>query len=160
MLITDSHTFFWKSPLGQWNMKPFVDNKGIEYNCAEQYMMAKKAELFNDEVTYSEIMNSASPKEQQELGRKIKNFSQKIWDANATTIVYQGNYYKFSQNEELLELLLSTKNTILVEASPYDLIWGVGLGEKDPLIQDEKNWKGQNLLGYTLTNLKNNFFQS
>jgi len=159
MLKTEKYTFFYKDPLGQWNMKLFKDNKGVEYNCAEQYMMAKKSLLFNDLETYKKIMEERSPREQQKLGRKIKNFNQKVWDANCQLIVYQGNLFKFEQNHELLGILMNTGDTILVEASPYDKIWGVGLSENVSLIQDETNWKGKNLLGYTLTNLRDNYFK-
>lgn len=158
MKKTEKYTFFWKSKLGQWNLLPFTDNQGITYNCAEQYMMAKKALLFNDLETYEKIMNEKNPSKQQSLGREVKNFNKLQWDASCTSIVYQGNMYKFEQNPELLKILLDTKNTILVEASPYDIIWGVGLGENNSLISDEKNWKGQNLLGYTLTILRDNYF--
>ena len=159
MKITEKYTFFWKDKIAQWNMTSFRDQNNIEYNCAEQYMMAKKALLFKDKDTYKDIMNSKHPREQQKFGRKIKNFDQKIWDSNCQLIVYQGNYFKFSQNKELLKVLLSTGNTILVEASPYDKIWGVGLSENVSLILDKKNWKGQNLLGYILTNLRDNYFK-
>ena len=158
MRVTDKYTFFWKSKLGQWNMMPFKDNQGVVYNCAEQYMMAKKALLFGDKEIYKEIMMEKSPKKHQDLGRKVKNFDLNIWNANAIQIVYQGNLFKFEQNPELLDLLLSTKGTILVEASPFDAIWGIKLGEKDDKILDIKNWKGTNWLGYTLTNLRDNYF--
>lgn len=161
MKLTEKYAFFWRSPLGQWNMKPFTDNEGVTYNCAEQYMMAKKALLFRDQETYKLIMDSSSPKEQQELGRKVKNFDQKVWEANACTIVYQGNLYKFSQNPVLLELLMSTEDRILVEASPYDLVWGIGYSEEDSeyIITDPSNWRGANWLGFTLTNLRDNYFK-
>lgn len=160
MKIYKNFFFFWKHQLGQWNMKSFVDNKGIVYNCAEQYMMAKKALLFEDTETYEKIMKSNSPKEHQDLGRQVKNFNQKIWDANAVSIVYQGNLYKFSQNEELLKILMDTKGLILVEASPFDKIWGIGLGEneREEVLTDLTQWKGLNLLGFTLTNLRDNYF--
>jgi len=155
MKKTEKYTFFWKDKIAQWNIQSFKDNDGIEYNCAEQYMMAQKALLFNDIEIHNLIMNEKSPKEQQKLGRIIKNFNQDIWNENAEQIVYNGNYFKFTQNKDLLEILLSTKDTQLVEASPFDKIWGVGLGEDNPLILDEKNWQGQNLLGKTLTKVRN-----
>lgn len=117
-------------------------------------MMAKKALLFNDKEIYEEIMNEDNPAIHQKLGRKVKNFDLTLWNEKCEDIVYQGNYYKFTQNKELFDILMKTENTIFVEASPYDLIWGVGLGEKDPLILDEKNWRGENLLGKTLTKLR------
>ena len=150
----DSFTFFWKDKIGQWNMTPFKDNEGTEYNCAEQYMFARKAKLFNDFESLEKIMKSSSPREQQKLGREVKNFEQKIWDANKVGIVTLGNIFKFSQNKNLKEILLSTKGTILVEASPYDKIWGIGLGVEDKNITNMKKWKGENLLGFILTNVR------
>jgi len=117
-------------------------------------MFARKAILFNDMESYRKIMESNSPREQQKLGRLVKNFDQKIWDANKVGIVTLGNIFKFSQNEELKQILLSTKGTILVEASPFDKIWGVGLGVEDPNITNMSKWKGENLLGYILTNVR------
>lgn len=168
MKITDHYVFFWKSPLAQWNMKPFFEtvlthdkkSKVLKYCCAEQYMMAKKAKLFGDRQTFLKIMKSDSPKEIQELGRKISNFDQQLWDAHKQLIVYQGNILKFSQNEDLRNLLMSTKGKILVEASPIDKIWGIGLGENESeeILCDPKNWRGLNLLGFTLTALRDNYF--
>lgn len=160
MLITENHVFFWKDKIAQWNMQSFVDNLGMTYICAEQYMMAKKALLFKDYETYENIMMSKSPKEHQALGRIVKNFDQKVWEANAVAIVYQGNYFKFSQNQDLKDILMSTKGKVLVEASPFDLIWGIGYGVDAPLevLEDPSQWKGKNLLGYTLTNLRDNAF--
>lgn len=161
MKLTNKHAFFWKSVLGQWNKKPFVDNLGITYNCAEKFMMAHKALLFNDLETYQLIMGTDSPRRHQELGRIVKNYNQDVWDANACTIVYQGNMYKFSQNPELLSVLMSTGNRIIVEASPIDKIWGIGLSEDldDDFLDDTNNWNGANWLGYTLTNLRDNYFK-
>jgi hypothetical protein len=159
MRTTDNYVFFWKDKLAQWNMLPFVDKNNIKYNCAEQYMMAKKALLFQDNESYHKIMSAIHPREQQALGRKVKNFNQKIWDANAVSIVYQGNLFKFEQNKELLDLLISTGDKILVEASPYDKIWGIGLSEDNNDILDINKWKGLNLLGFTLTNLRNNYLK-
>jgi len=154
MKITEKYTFFWKDKIGQWNMTSFKDNNGITYNCAEQYMFARKALLFNDPEMYVKIMQSDSPAEQQKLGRKIRNFDQNVWDRNKVGIVTLGNVFKFSQNKELRKILLSTKGTLLVEASPYDNIWGVGLSENVSTILKEDNWKGENLLGYILTNVR------
>jgi len=158
MKINNEYTFFWKDKIGQWNMKPFVDKDGIKYNCAEQYMMAKKAILFNDKESYKLIMEAEHPGEQQRLGRLVKNFDLKTWEANDQLIVYQGNMLKFEQNPDLLEILKSTKGTILVEASPSDREWGVGLSENNKDILLKENWKGKNKLGYTLTALRDNYF--
>lgn len=156
-MTTEKFTFFWKSPLGQWNKSPFIDENGIQYSCAEQYMMYNKAILFGDLETAQKIMNTTSPKEQQALGRIVKNFDKDIWDLNAKSIVIKGNILKFSQNPKQKELLMSTEGTILVEASPFDKIWGIGLAEDDPRIFDRTQWQGTNWLGECLTIVRTYF---
>ncbi len=131
--------------------------EGIKYNCAEQYMMAKKALLFDDINTYTKIMNATHPREHQKLGREVKFYKQDVWDKYKYEIVFNGNMARFIQNNDQLDFLLSTKGK-LVEASPVDRVWGVGLSKDDPLILDEKNWKGENLLGKVLTSVRNNLF--
>ena len=117
-------------------------------------MMYQKAKLFGDNDTAVAILNASDQKIQKSLGRLVKGFDPHIWDENKEMIVDQGNYYKFTQNKIMLIELLSTEDRKLVEASRTDLVWGVGLDQDDPLILDEKNWKGQNLLGKVLTNLR------
>lgn len=154
MRVTDKFTFFYGGEFSQWyNRKMIIDN--IEFNCCEQYMMWKKAITFNDMDSASKIIESNNPKEQKELGRFVKNFNANIWDSVKHEIVFTANYNKFTQHADLKKLLLSTQNTILVEASPYDKVWGVGLSECDDNILNPSNWKGQNLLGYILTNIRN-----
>lgn len=154
MTTINNYTFFWKDKIAQWNLTSFIDFQGVMYNCAEQYMMAQKAILFDDIETYHLIMKEQDPSKQQDLGRLIKNFDEEIWANNRKEIVVQGNMYKFSQNEDLRKLLLSTGDTILVEASPYDTIWGVGLSADNPLILGEENWNGLNLLGQCLMEVR------
>lgn len=156
MKLTENYAFFWKDKIAQWNKTSFEDIDGIVYNCAEQYMMAQKALLFQDKEAYQKIMESDSPKEQQEIGRTIKNFNQEVWDEHAENIVYHGNILKFSQNKELFDILMSTGNRKLVEASPFDLIWGIGYGvEKDEaILTDESKWRGENKLGKILTKVR------
>lgn len=139
-------------------MEAFMDKDGVEYSCAEQYMMSKKALLFGDVEINEAIMEAGHPREMQKLGRQVRGYIQRVWDANATTIVYQGNMYKFNQNPKLAGQLILTKGTTLVEASPYDRIWGIGLAEDDYRCLDQKLWLGTNWLGYTLTNLRDNYF--
>jgi conserved hypothetical protein, ribA/ribD-fused len=141
----EKFTCFWrtKSPFSQWHSAKFIVD-GIKYNCAEQYMMHQKAMLFNDAETAQEILNVSEPSKQKALGRKVKNFNSKIWDQHCKQIVYEGNKAKFTQNPILLKALIDTKDTTLVEASPYDTIWGVGLAAEDDRINDRKNWHGTN----------------
>ena len=117
-------------------------------------MMAYKADLFNDLESIEKILNSNHPKIIKDLGRKIINFDEKTWNENKYSIVLTANYYKFNQNEDMKMILINTKNKILVEASPYDKIWGVGLLETDKKIIDPNNWKGDNLLGFALMEVR------
>jgi ribA/ribD-fused uncharacterized protein len=148
-------TFFFTeaSPFSQWYASRFVDD-GIEYWWAEQYMMRGKALLFGDDEVAAQILAAPHPREHKALGRKVKNFDDAIWKRERVRIVTAGNRAKFTQNPELLDALLATKGTTLVEASPYDRIWGIGLDAKDPRAQDPAQWQGQNLLGKILTELR------
>jgi len=146
--------FFWGGVFSQWAKYNFTDEYGVTYNCAEQYMMAQKAEIFNDTEMYNKIMASSDPREQKAFGRKIKGFNDEEWDKYKIKIVHDGTYLKFSQHPELKKYLLSTGNKIIVEASPYDRVWGIGLSETDPKRFDPKLWRGQNLLGFIITQVR------
>lgn len=158
--ISEEYLFFWghqpsrdgtitKNCLSQWYECCF-ENDGITYHTAEQYMMAEKARLFGDESALSKIMSAHTPREYKSIGRSVKNFSYSIWQAKRFEIVVNGNYQKFSQNEPLKKFLLETNDKLLVEASLYDRIWGVGMSIDDPKIIDPHNWRGENLLGLAL----------
>lgn len=154
-------TFFWNGIYSQWFPCEFTDPKipDIVFNCAEQYMMYQKALLMKDNDTAKKILETKHPKDQKALGRQIKNFDGKLWDKYKEFIVYRGNQLKFTQNPYLLEQLKLTNPTILVEASPYDRIWGIGLAEDDSRAMMEAQWLGLNLLGKALTNLRNNLLK-
>ncbi len=153
--MKEKFTFFYRtaSPFSQWHPVKFVI-EGITFNCAEQYMMYMKAKLFGDEEIAERIINASEPREQKALGRKVKNFDQTKWEENCQQLVYEGNYAKFTQNQALKQALLDTAGTTLVEASPTDCIWGVGLSEHDLQIQDRLTWRGKNYLGEILTRLR------
>lgn len=151
--MSEKFTFFWNGPFSQWHPSPFTIGD-ITYNCAEQYMMACKALLFEDLITYTKIMASDSPAEQKRLGREVRNFDTEKWNGVAKCVVKKGNIAKFIQNPELKKVLLETRGTTLVEASPVDKIWGVGLEENDPRIQDRSQWQGTNWLGEVLTEVR------
>ncbi len=138
-----------KACLSQWFPCEFTVD-GVTYHTSEQFMMAQKALLFGDKEVFEEIMNAETPKEYKALGRKVKNFDARVWDAQKEAIVLRGNIAKFSQNSELKEYLLSTGEQILVEASPFDDIWGVKLGRDEPEILNPNTWRGENLLGCVL----------
>lgn len=154
--------FFWghtvkdeitKSCFSQWFPFKFEEN-GIVYKTAEHYMMAGKAKLFNDEEILVKILEASSPNQAKSLGRKVKNFDPKSWDEHKYDIVKQGNLLKFSQNEKFKEFLLSTNDKILVEASPYDKIWGIGMLETDTRAENPLLWNGENLLGFALMEVR------
>lgn len=150
-------TYFYRSesPFSQWYPANFYID-GHQFNCAEQYMMYCKAVLFKDVTSSQLILRTQTPREQKELGRKIRGFDKAIWERNCKAFVYEGNYEKFSQNKDLLQILLDTKGTSLVEASPTDRIWGAGLTEDDPRILNRATWRGTNWLGEILTELRDN----
>jgi ribA/ribD-fused uncharacterized protein len=153
MKITNKYVFFWNGIYSQWySSRMTID--GIEYNCCEQYMMHQKALTFGDTIIAEMILESSDPKEQKALGRKVSGFNKDKWDDVCIGIVFKGNLAKFSQNELLKKTLLSTDDKILVEASPYDKIWGIGLAEDHPDIEDPSKWKGLNLLGWSITMVK------
>lgn len=152
--MNTQYTFFWNGPFSQWYPSRFTVDE-ITFTHAEQYMMYRKAKMFGDTEIMQQILASSNPKEQKALGRKVKNFDANAWEKEAKNIVYTGNYHKFTDNPVLLRMLMSTKGTTLVEASPYDKIWGIGLSEEDAKKTPSSQWPGKNWLGEVLTTLRN-----
>ena len=151
--MAEQFTFFYGGYASQWASSRFVID-GVTYNCAEQYMMAQKAILFNDSSALQIIMDTDNPKIQKAAGRTVKGFRKDIWEQNAKLFVYRANFAKFIQNSEFLEWLLGTSGTTLVEASPWDSIWGIGLDANDPRAKDRKTWQGTNWLGEIITQVR------
>jgi ribA/ribD-fused uncharacterized protein len=153
--MSDTFTYFFTeaSPFSQWYPCRF-EEAGVTFRCAEQYMMHGKAILFDDAEIAAEILAADHPRTHKALGRKVRNFDAAIWERERERIVLAGNRAKFTQDEALRAKLLATAPTTLVEASPFDRIWGVGLRESDPRIHDRRNWRGKNLLGFLLTRLR------
>ena len=141
------------SCFSQWWICEFTEND-IVFNCAEQYMMYHKAMLFNDTVIAAKVLAEKDPSQHKKLGRKVRNFDPKKWFKHRYNIVLNGNLLKFSQNPELEAYLLATGDKILVEASPYDDIWGVKIHINEPDARHIEKWKGLNLLGFALTEAK------
>ncbi|MEL6346349.1 MAG: NADAR family protein [Myxococcota bacterium] len=148
---TERFVFFWKppAPYSQWTMSRFTVD-GVSYTCAEQFMMAEKARLFQDDAVRRQILATADPRQQRKLGRKVRGFVETVWVAQREDVVYRASLAKFRQNNTLRAALLGTGDLILVEASPYDRIWGIGLHSVDPRAEDPAQWQGLNLLGKTL----------
>ena len=124
------------------------------YCCMEQFMMAEKARLFGDEETLEKIMEARSQGKIKALGREVKHFDQTEWDKCKHTIVLTGNFQKFLQNPELKDFLLRTGDKILVEASPRDRIWGIGMGKANENAENPTAWRGRNLLGFALMEVR------
>lgn len=160
----NKYLFFWghqpskdglitKTCFSQWWLSSFTE-EGIEYKTAEHWMMAKKAELFGDSEILDKIINAKSPAEAKKLGREVKNYNDNEWLKNRFQIVKEGNFHKFSQNPDLKEFLITTSGRILVEASPVDPIWGIGLASDHEDSQNPERWKGLNLLGFALMEVR------
>lgn len=137
-----------ESVLCQWYPASFTDGE-FQYKTAEHFMMSQKAKMFNDDEAFQKILNAEQPNEAKMIGREVKNFIQEEWDEKSFDIVVKGNILKFSQNPVLKKFILSTKE-ILVEASPYDTIWGIGLSDKEGDSLMPEKWKGENRLGFAL----------
>ena len=149
MSMAEQFHFFWSGVFSQWHPSPFMID-GVWYTCAEQYMMAEKARLFGDAVAESRIMGTTDPSDQKRYGRQVRGFVKQQWDAVARDVVYRASVEKFRQNPDLLELLLSTEGKTLVEASPYDTVWGIGLDRTDLRARNRSTWQGTNWLGECL----------
>ncbi len=161
---TIKFVFFWghqpskdgsitKSCFSQWWIASF-DIDGITYKTAEHYMMAEKARLFNNEEIRQKIIDCKSPAAAKKLGRQVENFNQEVWYQHRYEIVKKANFHKFSQNPALKHFLLQTKKRVLVEASPVDPIWGIGMAEDHDNAHNPKKWRGKNLLGFALMEVR------
>lgn len=142
-----------KECFSQWYMADFYVEH-IKYCCMEQYMMSRKALLFGDKETNELIMKAGTQGEIKGLGRKVRNFDETIWNEFKMLIVLTGNYYKFSQLTKVRQCLLGSGNAILAEASPYDTIWGIGMAEAEAKQGDICDWRGSNLLGFALMQVR------
>lgn len=148
MKTTKTHVYFWGGVYSQWYKAPFTEN-GKVFQTAEHYMMYHKTLTF-DPSKANLIFETNNPKKVKAIGRSLTNFDKDVWDKVCMDIVIKGNYLKFTQNKDLLNQMLVDAPKTLVEASPVDKIWGVGLSEDDPLILNESNWRGENNLGKCL----------
>ncbi|MCA8956702.1 MAG: NADAR family protein [Planctomycetes bacterium] len=151
VVTTDRFVFFWKPPaaFSQWTRSHFTVD-GVEYTHAEQFMMAEKARLFDDRAMLARILEAVDPSVQKKLGQAVRGFDEEVWYRERVDIVVRGNSAKFSQSDKLRRVLCDTGDRLLVEASPYDRIWGIGLRADDPRAADPRQWRGENLLGSAL----------
>jgi len=150
---TDTHNYFWGSEFSNWYSCIF-EYKGHTFFNSEQAFMWEKARFFDDHEIEKILLSETNPAHAKALGRKVKNFDADMWMAASYPAMIAVNFAKWNSSPVLKELIISTDPKIIVEASPYDKIWGVGLNEDDDLILDEKNWEGMNLLGKALMNVR------
>jgi len=160
--VTDTHVFFWGGEFSNWYECPFK-YKNITFFNTEQAFMWEKALFFNDIETAEQILKTPNPKENKALGRKVKNFDGESWLIASYPIMVGVNLAKYGQKNEnnkyyrcerAKKLLLSTGDKVIVEASPYDKIWGIGIHWEDDDCLDETKWKGMNLLGKALMEVR------
>ncbi len=157
----DNYLFFYGGKDGiysNWYKSEFSDPlKGFKFSTSEQAFMWYKADFFWDLEAKSSLQNlNLHPKEAKEIGRGIKRYNETLWKTVRFGYMVYVNYLKFSQDENLKKQLLETKGLTLVEASPYDNVWGIGLGLDTPdyILELPDNWKGQNLLGKALMEVR------
>ncbi len=142
-----------KHVFSQWFPSPFVVDDRL-YKTAEHWMMAAKARLFGDEALVAQILDAPSPGVAKALGREVARFDQDAWEANRYDLVVQGNIHKFGQHPDLQDFLLTTGDRVLVEASPMDAIWGNGLPADHKAAAQPHCWRGLNLLGFALMEVR------
>ena len=142
-----------KSCFSQWFPCSFIVDE-IEYPSAEHYMMAEKARLFDDKEQLEKILETSSPAKAKKFGRLVKNFDVDTWNKESFDIVCRGNFAKFSQNPDFKEFLFKTGNKVIVEASPFDKIWGIGMKQQNDKVNNPLLWNGLNLLGFVLMKVR------
>jgi len=157
------YVFFWghqpgkngviASCFSQWYSAPFVVD-GQRYPTAEHFMMAEKAALFGDHAIREQVLQAPNPGAAKALGRKVRVFEELTWLEHRFSIVTRANKAKFSQNEELGIFLKQTGTRVLVEASPVDRIWGIGLAQDGERANNPNLWRGLNLLGFALMQVR------
>jgi hypothetical protein len=166
--VRPKYVFFWghtpsipgridASCLSNWYPAAF-SLKGVEYATTEHYMMAEKAKLFGDEEMRQRILAADGPGAAKSLGRKVAGFDEETWTKHRFEIVVAGNLAKFGQHEQLGEYLRTTGTKVLVEASPRDRFWGIGMGKTNAQVENPSQWKGLNLLGFALMEVRQRLF--
>jgi ribA/ribD-fused uncharacterized protein len=142
------------SCLSQWWPSSFTVD-GVGYATAEHWMMAGKARLFGDEDAEQRALAATHPKEAKDIGRSVRGFDDALWQRERFALIAEGSRHKFGQHPDLLRFLLATGGRVLVEASPLDRVWGIGLAADDERAGDPARWQGLNLLGFALMDARN-----
>jgi hypothetical protein len=153
LVVRDGYALFWGEWPSNWTHSPFTLG-GKRYNCVEQFMMAEKARLFGDKNAEKMIMGTSDPSDQKRFGRGVQGFDTRKWDSVCYEIVVRGNLEKYRQNAGLCENLLATGNLTMVEASPKDKIWGIGMDKNHKDATKPGKWLGRNLLGKALNDVR------
>ena len=153
--LSDDVVLVWQPPsvFSQWTISPFTVDL-VDYTCAEQYMMASNARLFGDDSALSAILATDDPREQKRIGRQVRHFDQELWQQQCENIVFHGNLTKILQNKDMRRALLHTSRRSLVEASPHDNLWGIGLRACDHHASSTDTWRGFNLPGQILEHVR------
>ncbi len=142
-----------KGCLSQWWPVRFTVD-GVSYDTAEHYMMAAKARLAGDAETVAKILAAPHPGAAKALGREVRGFDEQLWARHRFGVVVAGNLAKFGQHRQLRDFLAGTGSRVLVEASPRDNIWGIGLAADDERAGSPEHWPGLNLLGFALMEVR------
>jgi hypothetical protein len=151
--------FFWNETslhpgcMSQFWPAPFTVD-GVTYPAAEYWMMAEKARLFGDSAALATILEARTPAAAKAAGRTVRGYSEDAWAAARYGVVVAGNMAKFTQNDQLGAYLLTTGSRVLVEASPFDRVWGIGLAKDDERAATPSRWRGLNLLGFALMEVR------
>jgi ribA/ribD-fused uncharacterized protein len=139
--------------LSQWWPQSF-DVDGVRYPTAEHWMMVGKARFFGDDEAAAQVLQAATPGEAKAIGRRVRSFDADGWRAHAYGVVVLGNLAKFGQHKDLRAFLLGTGSRVIVEASPRDQIWGIGMGSQNPDTLHPSRWRGLNQLGFALMEVR------
>lgn len=137
------------SCMSQWWPAAFTVD-GTAYATAEHWMMAAKARLFDDAEAERQVLAADDPSLAKKAGRLVRGFDEEIWKRERFAIVVEGSVHKFTAHPDLREFLLGTGDRVLVEASPMDRVWGIGLAADTEAAMDPERWRGANLLGFAL----------
>jgi hypothetical protein len=148
--VRGRYAMFWGQWPSNWEDSP-MEIDGVHYNCVEQWMMAEKARLFEDAATEAKIMAAESPADQKRHGRRVAGYDDARWATVRYAVVLRGTLEKYRQNPHLMKKLMATGDLELVEASPEDVVWGIGVSVDHPDAADPSKWRGQNLLGRAIT---------
>lgn len=139
---------FWgqASPFSNWRAGK-ITLDGFDYSCGEQRMMHCKAALFGDLAASERVLASPSPWSQKQIGRSIRGYDEAVWEDDRMPMMIEIVFQKAIQDDSTRAHLMATGTAVIVEASPHDPVWGIGLSENDPASLDPSLWKGRNLLG-------------